>query len=225
MNAFSIAIDGPSGAGKSTAAKAVARELGFMYLDTGAMYRTIGLYMLRQGVALDDAETILRRLPEADIEVRFVDGEQKMFLNGEDVSAAIRTPEGSAAASRVSVIPEVRTKMVEMQQRIAADNDVVMDGRDICLYVLPNAQLKLFLTASAEERARRRWLERKEQGSDQTYEEVLKDVIERDERDSRRAASPLEKAPDAVEIDSSHMSLEEVVAEIIRLAKERMEER
>ncbi len=225
MNAFSIAIDGPSGAGKSTAAKAVARELGFMYLDTGAMYRTIGLYMLRQGVALDDAETILRRLPEADIEVRFVNGEQKMFLNGEDVSAAIRTPEGSAAASRVSVIPEVRTRMVEMQQRIAADNDVVMDGRDICLYVLPNAQLKLFLTASAEERARRRWLERKEQGSDQTYEEVLKDVIERDERDSQRAASPLEKAPDAVEIDSSHMSLEEVVAEIIRLAKERMEER
>ncbi len=223
MNAFSIAIDGPSGAGKSTAAKAVARELGFMYLDTGAMYRTIGLYMLRQGVALDDAETILRRLPEADIEVRFVDGEQKMFLNGEDVSAAIRTPEGSAAASRVSVIPEVRTKMVEMQQRIAADNDVVMDGRDICLYVLPNAQLKLFLTASAEERARRRWLERKEQGSAQTYEEVLKDVIERDERDSQRAASPLEKAPDAVEIDSSDMSLEEVVAEIIRLAKERME--
>lgn len=223
MNAFSIAIDGPSGAGKSTAAKAVARELGFMYLDTGAMYRTIGLYMLRQGVALDDAETILRRLPEADIEVRFVDGEQKMFLNGEDVSAAIRTPEGSAAASRVSVIPEVRAKMVEMQQHIAADNDVVMDGRDICLYVLPNAQLKLFLTASAEERARRRWLERKEQGSEQTYEEVLRDVIERDERDSQRAASPLEKAPDAVEIDSSDMSLEEVVAEIIRLAKERME--
>ena len=223
MRGFSIAIDGPSGAGKSTAAKAVARELGFMYLDTGAMYRTVGLYMLRQGVSLDDRETILRRLPEAGVEVRFAGGEQRMFLNGEDVSVAIRTPEGSLAASKISVIPEVRAKMVEMQQRLAADNNVVMDGRDICLYVLPNAQLKLFLTASAEERARRRWLERKGQGSEQSYEEVLRDVIERDARDSQRAASPLEKAPDAIEIDSSDMELDEVVAEIIRLAKERMD--
>ena len=223
MSAFNIAIDGPAGAGKSSAAKAVARELGFTYLDTVAMYRTLGLFMMKEGISLDDPQAVLANMPRAEIRVCFQDGVQKMFLNGEDVSAAIRTPAASEAASRVSVIAEVRREMVKMQQKIAEGSNVVMDGRDICMYVLPNAQLKLFLTASNEERARRRWLELKEKGTEKPYDEVLQEIIERDIRDTTRAASPLQKAPDAVEIDCSDMTLEEVAAQIIRMAKERME--
>ena len=180
---FSIAIDGPSGAGKSSAAKAVARELNAMYLDTGAMYRAVGVYMMRNGISLDDGEAIEENVSGADIQVRFENGVQKMYLAGEDISEAIRTPEASTAASKVSAVPGVRERMVQLQRSIAAGHSVVMDGRDIGTHVLPDAPLKIFLTASSQERARRRWLELQEKGANQSYEDVLADIRERDARD------------------------------------------
>ena len=219
---FSIAIDGPSGAGKSSAAKAVARELNAMYLDTGAMYRAVGVYMMQNGISLDDGEAIEENVSGADIQVRFENGVQKMYLAGEDISEAIRTPEASTAASKVSAVPGVRERMVQLQRSIAAGHSVVMDGRDIGTHVLPDAPLKIFLTASSQERARRRWLELQEKGANQSYEDVLADIRERDARDCARAASPLRKAGDAVELDCSRMDLPAVTREILRLARERM---
>ena len=216
---FSIAIDGPAGAGKSTIAKALARELGAMYLDTGAMYRAIGLHMLRKGL-VDDPDAVAANVNDVDIEVRHVDGEQRIFLSGEDVSEAIRQPEVSMVTSTVSAIPAVRARLVALQQQIAEGHDVIMDGRDIGTKVLPNATLKIYLTASAEERARRRCLELEEKGMAEPYEKVLKEMVERDYQDTHRAASPLTRADDAVLVDSSDLTLEQSVARMKALALE-----
>lgn len=219
---FSIAIDGPAGAGKSTVAKVVAAELNAMYLDTGAMYRAFGLYMLRKG-ALGDKQAIIGALGDVDITVEFIDGAQHIFLGGEDVTAAIREPEVSMAASDVSAVPEVRERMVALQRMIAEGHNVIMDGRDIGTKVLPNATLKIYLTASAEERARRRCLELAQKGKPEPYEKVLQEMRERDYQDTHRAASPLRPADDAVTVDTTSNTFEESVAEIKRLALEAIE--
>ena len=214
---FSIAIDGPAGAGKSSVAKAVAAELNAMYLDTGAMYRAFGLYMLRRG-ATNDRRAIVDAVDDVDITVEFIDGTQHIFLDGEDVTDAIREPEVSRAASDVSAVPEVRERMVALQRKIAEGHDVIMDGRDIGTKVLPNATLKIFMTASAEVRAHRRCLELEQKGKPEPYEKVLREMKERDYQDSHRAASPLCAAGDAVSVDTTEMSFDETVAEIRRLA-------
>lgn len=216
---FSIAIDGPAGAGKSTVAKAVAAELNAMYLDTGAMYRAFGLYMLLRG-AVGDRQAVIDALDDVDITVEFIDGAQHIFLGGEDVTDAIREPEVSMAASDVSAVPEVRTRMVALQQKIAEGHNVIMDGRDIGTKVLPNATLKIYLTASAEERARRRCLELEQKGSPEPYEKVLQEMQSRDYQDTHRAASPLCPADDAVTVDTTDNTFEESVATIKRLALE-----
>ena len=221
---FSIAIDGPAGAGKSTVAKAVATELNAMYLDTGAMYRAFGLYMLRRG-AIKDKRAILAAVDDVDITVEFIDGAQHIFLGGEDVSDAIREPEVSMAASEVSTVPEVRERMVALQRKIAEGHDVIMDGRDIGTKVLPNATLKIYLTASVEERARRRCLELEQKGIPEPYEKVLEEMKARDYQDTHRAASPLRPADDAVTVDTTNNTLEESVAEIRRLALEAIDRR
>ena len=216
---FSIAIDGPAGAGKSSVAKALAAELNAMYLDTGAMYRAFGLYMLRRG-ALSDRQAIIDALDDLDITVEFIDGAQHIFLGTEDVTAAIREPEVSIAASDVSAVPEVRVRMVALQRKIAEGHSVVMDGRDIGTKVLPNATLKIYLTASAEERARRRYRELEQKGMPEPYDKVLREMQERDYQDTHRAASPLRPADNAVILDTTNDSLEESVAKIKRLAME-----
>ena len=216
---FSIAIDGPAGAGKSSVAKALAAELNAMYLDTGAMYRAFGLYMLRRG-ALSDRQAIIDALDDVDITVEFIDGAQHIFLGTEDVTAAIREPEVSIAASDVSAVPEVRVRMVALQRKIAEGHSVVMDGRDIGTKVLPNATLKIYLTASAEERARRRYRELEQKGMPEPYDKVLREMQERDYQDTHRAASPLRPADNAVILDTTNDNLEESVAKIKRLAME-----
>ena len=221
---FSIAIDGPAGAGKSTVAKAVAAELNAMYLDTGAMYRAFGLYMLRRG-AIKDKRAILAAVDDVDITVEFIDGAQHIFLGGEDVTEAIREPEVSMAASEISTVPEVRERMVALQRKIAEGHDVIMDGRDIGTKVLPNATLKIYLTASVEERARRRCLELEQKGMPEPYDKVLREMKERDYQDTHRAASPLRPADDAVTVDTTNNTLEESVAEIRRLALEAIDRR
>ena len=217
---YSIAIDGPAGAGKSTIAKALAQSLGIMYLDTGAMYRAFGLYALREGIDMDDASAVAAGIDGADIEVRFEDGAQRLYLNGEDVTRAIREPEVSLAASRVSAVPEVRVKLVALQRRIAEGHSVIMDGRDIGTKVLPNATLKIFLTASPEVRAKRRCLELAQKGMAEPYEKVLAEMIERDYNDTHRAASPLRAADDARRVDTSELNLEESVALMKRMVLE-----
>lgn len=219
LHPFSIAIDGPAGAGKSTVAKALAREMGAMYLDTGAMYRAIGLYMLRKGVSADP-KAVAACVDEVDVRVRYLDGVQHLFLGDEDVSLAIREPEVSMAASAVSAVPEVRERMVALQRGIAEGQDVVMDGRDIGTKVLPGATLKIYLTASAEVRARRRCRELEEKGMPEPYERVLEEMIRRDHQDTHRAASPLRPAEDAVHVDTSGLTLEQTIAELKRLALE-----
>ena len=216
---FNIAIDGPSGAGKSTSAKAAAKELGFIYVDTGALYRAVGVAALRRGMDTKDIAAVAAMLPEIQITLGFEDGEQKVFLDGEDVSKEIRLPEASMAASDVSAIPAVRAFLFDLQKNLAKHNDCLMDGRDIGTVVLPEAQLKIFLTASAEERARRRFLELEQRGTPVEYETLLKEIEQRDYNDSHRAISPLKPAPDAVILDSSDMSFEEVVAAIVALAQ------
>ncbi|MBO4297744.1 MAG: (d)CMP kinase [Clostridia bacterium] len=218
---FAIAIDGPSGAGKSSTAKRVAQELNAIYLDTGAMYRAVGLYMLRHGIPLNDAARIAENAAAARVDVRYEDGAQRVFLCGEDVSSAIRENPVSAAASAVSAVPAVRELLVARQREIAADADVIMDGRDIGTKVLPDADLKVFLTASPEERARRRWLELKGKGQDIPYEQLLEEMKQRDLNDSTRAASPMKPAEDAVILDSSDMTMEEVVSAIVDMAREK----
>ena len=214
---FSIAIDGPAGAGKSTVAKALAAELNAMYLDTGAMYRAFGLYMLRKG-ATNDTKAIIAALDDVDIAVKFVDGAQRIFLGDEDVTDVIRAPEVSMAASDVSAVPEVRERMVALQRKIAEGQSVIMDGRDIGTKVLPNATLKIYMTATVEERARRRWRELEQKGKPEPYEKVLREMKERDYQDSHRAASPLCAAEDAITLDTTHLSFDENVAVIKRLA-------
>lgn len=212
---FSIAIDGPAGAGKSTIAKALAERLGAIYLDTGAMYRTVALYM--HDADINGAESIARAVNDPKIEVQFVNGKQHMLLNGVDVNARLRTPEASMMASRVSAVPAVRERLVALQREIAAGHAVVMDGRDIGTKVLPNATLKVYLTASCEVRAERRFAELKESNPDLTLEQVLADIVERDYNDAHREASPMYQASDAIRIDTSNMNRDQVVAAIIDL--------
>lgn len=216
---FSIAIDGPAGAGKSTIAKALAAQLGAMYLDTGAMYRAFGLYMLRKG-AINDNAAITAGVDDVDIAVEYIDGTQHIFLGGEDVSDAIREPEVSMAASTISKLPEVRARLVALQRKIAEGHNVIMDGRDIGTHVLPNATLKIFLTASAEERAKRRCLELEQKGMPEPYDRVLEEMVQRDYQDTHRAASPLRPADDAVRVDTSLLTLEESIETMKKLALE-----
>ena len=216
-----IAIDGPAGAGKSTIAKAVARELGLIYVDTGAMYRAIGLYFLNKGICAEETEKILAALADIDVSIRYEDGVQKVILNGEDVTSNLRREEVGNMASATSVIPEVRTKLVDLQRTLAKKADVIMDGRDIGTVVLPDARLKIFLTASVDTRAKRRFEELKKKGENPDYEAIKKDIEERDYRDTHRAASPLKKADDAIALDTSDMGIEEVVAEVLRLYNEK----
>lgn len=217
---FNIAIDGPAGAGKSSIAKAVSKALGFIYVDTGALYRTVGLAVLRAGIAPEDTEKVAALLPEITVDLAFENGTQKVLLNDEDVSEAIRTPQISEYASKTSAIPAVRHFLFDLQQKIAATHNVLMDGRDIGTVVLPNAQLKVFLTASPEVRAMRRYKELTEKGQEVVYDNILAEVKERDYRDTHRDIAPLKPAEDAVLLDTSDMSFEEVAAKLTQLAKE-----
>lgn len=224
MSFYAIAIDGPSGAGKSTMAKRLAKDLGFLYVDTGAIYRTVGLSALRRGLSPSDEPAVLALLPSLTITSDYAsDGLQHMYLDGEDVTEAIRQHEVSDAASQVSAIPGVRDYLLEMQRRFARENNVVMDGRDIGTVVLPDAKVKIFLTAQPEARARRRFDELTQRGQQAVYEQVLQDVIDRDYRDSHRSAAPLKLAEDAVEVDTTQLSLEESLARLFQLVKERLE--
>ena len=218
---FNVAIDGPAGAGNSTVAKAAAAELSFVYVDTGAMYRAIGLYFLTHSIDLEDEEACIAALPEIQVTICYIDGGQHIFLNEEDVTRLIRTPEVSHAASKTSAYAGVRAKLLDLQRDMAEKNDVIMDGRDIGTAILPNAELKIYLTASVGERARRRYEEMLERGEDADITEIRREIEERDYRDSHREVSPLRKAEDAVEIDSSDMSAGEVAGKIIDLVKER----
>ena len=223
MKYHSVAIDGPSGAGKSTMAKALAARLGYLYVDTGAIYRTLGLFALSRGVSPSDPEAVGALLPEAVITMDYAeDGLQHMYLGGEDVTGAIRTPEVSTAASKISAIPAVRAFLLEMQRDMARRNNVIMDGRDIGTVVLPQADVKIFLTASPEVRARRRHAELSAKGNTDSYETVLRDVMERDERDSNRSAAPLQQAEDALLFDSTDYSLEECVERLLQIVQEKM---
>ena len=217
---FNIAIDGPAGAGKSSIARAAAAQLGFIYVDTGALYRTVALGALKRGIRPEETDAIVALLPELDVAMEFVDGEQRVLLNGEDVSEAIRQPEVSGAASTVSAIPAVRQFLFDLQQNMANEHEVLMDGRDIGTVVLPDAQLKIFLTATPEERARRRYEQIKDT-SDVTYEEILRDINQRDYQDTHREIAPLKQAEDAVYLDTTDMSFDEVVDAILSLTKER----
>ena len=222
MKHHAIAIDGPSGAGKSTLAKAAAKELGYLYVDTGAIYRTVGLAAYRRGIASRDSASVIAMLPELRIELRHgADGLQRMFLDGEDVSDAIRMPEISIYASDVSAVPEVRAYLMEMQRSFARTQNVIMDGRDIGTVVLPDAGLKIFLTASVEARARRRQLELEKKGKCIPLEEVLRDMEYRDKNDSSRAAAPLRPAEDAVRLDTTELNFSESCAAVESLIRER----
>ena len=218
-----VAIDGPAGAGKSTIARILAKELGYLYVDTGALYRAVGYFMRSKGIDPSAAQKVEPLLQDLKVELRYVDREQKVLVNGEDVTGSIRTPEISMAASQVSALPVVRRFLFDLQQDIARENCVIMDGRDIGTVVLPWAQVKIFLTASAEERARRRYLELQEKGDSSTYEEVLEDMKQRDHNDETRAAAPLRAAEDAVKVDTSGETLEESVARLKKLVLDRIE--
>ncbi len=218
-----IAIDGPVGAGKSIAAKNVAKKLGIAYLDTGAMYRAAGLYMMRAGIDMTDPEAVAKNISKADVTVDYAGDVQRTFLNGEDVTDAIRTSDVSNAASRVGALASVREPMVEKQREIAKGRSLVMDGRDIGTIVLTDATLKIFLTAAKETRARRRFLELQKKGRDISFEQVLSELCERDKNDTTREVSPLRKADDAIELDSSDMDESQVVDEIISLLNMKLE--
>lgn len=218
---FSVAIDGPAGAGKSSVAKAAAKELGFVYVDTGALYRTIALYLLNHGVDPCDPAAVEAALPGIEVGLEYGEEGQKMFLCGENVTGLIRTPEVSMATSHCSAIPVVRDFLLELQRKLARENNVLMDGRDIGTVVLPNAQLKVFLTASPEERAGRRVRQLREAGREADFDTILKDIIQRDYQDSHREAAPLKQAEDAVLLDTSDMTFEESVARLVNMVRER----
>ena len=220
---IAIAIDGPAGAGKSSLSKEVARELSFIYVDTGALYRTIGLAASRKGISMDDKDGIVSLLDEIEVKLAFNDeGTQIVLLNGEDVSGYIRTPQASMYASAVSAIPEVRAFLLDLQRNMAKNDNVIMDGRDIGTVVLPDAKIKIFLTASAEKRAMRRYKENIEKGIDVSYEDVLKDVHERDYNDSHRAIAPLKPAEDSITVDTSDYDFEGSKNLLLKVIRERM---
>ncbi len=217
--AFNVAIDGPAGAGKSSIARAAAKKLGFIYVDTGALYRAVGVYGLRNGIDNKNAEAVAGMLPHISVELKFRDGVQHVYLNGEDVSEEIRTPPASMAASDVSAVPAVRQFLFDLQRDIAAKNDCIMDGRDIGTVVLPNAQVKIFLTASPEARAMRRYKELQEKGAKDTYEDVLADLLQRDYNDSHRAVAPLKPAEDSITVDNSGLSLEDSIEQVLSVIR------
>ncbi len=223
INMISVAIDGPAGAGKSTIARAAAAQLGFIYVDTGALYRSIGLFAVQKKIDFAQKNDIIALLGQIDVELTFVDGEQRVLLCGEDVSDEIRSPEVSMAASVVSAIPEVRSFLFDLQKDMAKHNNVVMDGRDIGTVVLPKAQVKIFLTASPEVRAKRRCLELEQKGERVSYEDVLADIRQRDYNDTHREIAPLKQAEDAVLVDTSELTLEESVQTLTGLIRSRLE--
>ena len=216
---MNIAIDGPAGAGKSTIAKILAARLGILYLDTGAMYRAIGYKAIKSGVNVTDLESVEKMLKETDVDVKVADGVQHVYVDGEDVSGVIRTPEVSKAASDISALPPVRHAMVALQRIIAAKQDTVLDGRDIGTFVLPKAEYKFFLTASAEERAKRRYKELVARGEKCDLDKIRADIETRDYNDSHRALAPLKKADDAVEVDTTFMTIEEVADKLASYVK------
>ena len=218
----SVAIDGPAGAGKSTLARRLAAEMGYIYVDTGAMFRTIGLYALRKGVDPKDNAVVNTLLPEIGLRVDCIDGEQHISLNGEDVSTAIRTEEAGMAASAVGANPEVRAFLLELQRGMTKTQNVLMDGRDIGTVVLPDATVKIFLTAAPEARARRRWLEYQQKGMEVAFEDVLADVKQRDYQDTHRAAAPLKQAEDAVLLDTSDLNFEQSLAAMKKIIAEKV---
>lgn len=219
--AFNIAIDGPAGAGKSTIAKTLAKELGFVYVDTGAMYRAMAYYFLQQGIDKDDEAGITAAVDGADVTIRYEEGAQQVLLNGENVTGSLRTEQVGNMASATSIYPVVRTKLVALQQKLAKTTDVIMDGRDIGTCVLPDAQVKIYLTASVETRADRRYKELIEKGETADLAKIAADIEERDYRDMHREMSPLRQAEDALLVDSSEMSIDEVVAAIRAIAAEK----
>ncbi len=219
---ISIAIDGPSGAGKSTISRKAAEIFGFIYVDTGAIYRTIGLASKIRGISLDDKAAVMEMLTKLNIELKYNEsGEQHMYLDGKDVSRDIRLPEVSMLASKVSAIPEVRAFLVDMQRDMAKKYDVIMDGRDIGTVILPDADLKIFLTADVNDRAQRRYEELRTKGMLKPFDEVLAEMKQRDEQDTLRAAAPLKAAEDAVMLDTSGNTLEQSIAEVCRLIADR----
>ena len=223
---IAVAIDGPSGAGKSSLARKAAQRLGYIYVDTGAIYRTVGLAADRVGLDTHDQAAIESLLPSLDIRMGYNDaGEQVMTLNGEDVSAAIREPKISMCASNVSAMPPVRAFLLEMQRRTARDNSVIMDGRDIGTVVLPEAEVKIFLTASPEARAQRRMLELEQKGMSQPFDEVLRDILKRDDQDIHRAIAPLRQAEDAVLLDTSDIGFDESLDRLCAIIAHRLEQR
>ena len=218
---YNIAIDGPAGAGKSTIARRAAAALSFIYVDTGAMYRAMGLYFLNHGIDPADTAAIEAAVQDVDVSIRYENGEQQVYHNGENVTGQIRREEVGDMASRTSVNGKVREKLVQLQQQLAARENVVMDGRDIGTCVLPDATVKIYLTASVEERARRRYLELKEKGQEESLEKIQEDIRDRDHRDMTREISPLRQAEDAVLVDASHMTIEEVTAAVLEAFEER----
>ena len=218
---FNIAIDGPAGAGKSTIAKGVAKELGFIYVDTGAMYRAMALYFIRNHIDAGDEQEITKACEDIHVSIAYENCEQQILLNKENVNGYIRNEEVGNMASATSVYPAVRAKLLDLQRNLAGTADVIMDGRDIGTCVLPNAPLKIFLTASVETRAQRRYQELKEKGQDCNFEDICKDIKERDERDMNRSIAPLKQAEDAILVDSSDMTIKEVTDTIIAFVNER----
>lgn len=222
MEKVNIAIDGPAGAGKSTIAKAIAKKLGFVYVDTGALYRTAGVFALENSIEISDNESLKQLLKYTKIDIKYENGEQRVYCGGEDYSLKIRTPQASMAASDISKIPFVREYLLSLQRDIASENNCIMDGRDIGTVVLPNAQIKIFLTADVEERARRRYKELLEKGSSTSFEEVLEDMKKRDYQDSHRAIAPLKPAQDSVVVDTSKFSLEQSIEKMLETIKQRL---
>lgn len=222
MKHFSIAIDGPSGAGKSTMAKMLAKELRFIYVDTGAMYRGVGLYIYNNGINSKDRETIIEQLPNISVKIVYADNEQRVLLNGEDVSGLIRNEKIGRYASDCSAIKEVREHLLSLQRDMGKSNDIIMDGRDIGTVVLPCATLKIFLVADLRDRAQRRYDEMRLKGMECTYEEILKQMAERDYNDMSRAVAPLRAAEDAITVDTTGISIDEVYNMLLRLVKERL---
>lgn len=219
---ISVAIDGPAGAGKSTIAKLASKKLGYIYIDTGALYRSIGYYVISKGGDLDNAQSVISYLPEITAEIKFIDEVQHVFINGEDVSDKIRTEEVSKAASKVSAIPKVREFLLEMQRGFAKKYNVIMDGRDIGTVVLPDAQVKIFLTASAEVRASRRYKEQVERGLKVNYDEILADIKDRDYRDEHREIAPLKPAADSVYLDTSDFDVEQSADAVIKTINDKI---
>lgn len=219
---INVAIDGPAGAGKSTIAKAAAKELGFIYVDTGALYRAVAYNAVKNGV-IDDEQGIISMLDDTKVELKYVEGVQSVYLNGEDVSGFIRTPEISMGASKVSAIPQVREFLLNLQRKIAKTNNVIMDGRDIATVVLPDAEVKIFLFASPECRAERRYKELVEKGENVSFDDVLKDVNQRDYQDSHREIAPLKPSEESIMADTSELTLQESIDLIVNTIKEKIQ--